>query len=342
MTPRTSSATWVRGLLDMFAQQGVPTPALLDRAGIDAARVADPGSRFDADEVSTLWRHAIAMSGNLLLGMDRDLAARHVNFDMVGFASLSSDNLGEALQALARYLDVISSATVFRIEPAAQGAWLVMGHTGHREPLPPQRSAYSLLALLTLCRWVTRRDALVPLAVQFDFQPPGDAGVFERAFGAAVRFGAADHRLLLAADELALPLPARHPGLLALHQQALDERLAALGDARVSARVSEIILTRLDQGEPRREVIAKALALSDRTLQRRLREEGTSFQQLLDDVRRSLAVRYLSDARQALGEVAWRLGFADQSNFFRACRRWFGVPPGQVRANLLRERGSAG
>lgn len=342
MTARTSSALWVRGLLDMFAQQGVPTADLLARAGIETARVADPGSRFDADEVSKLWRHAIALSGNPLLGIDRDLAARHVNFDMVGFASLSSDNLGDALQALARYLDVISSATVFRIEPAAQGAWLIMGHVGHQDPLPPQRSAYSLLALLTLCRWVTRRESLVPLAVQFDFRPPGDAAAFERAFGTPVHFGAADHRLLLAAEDLALPLPARHPGLLALHRQALDERLAALGDARVSARVSEIILARLEHGEPRREDIAQALALSDRTLQRRLREEGTSFQQLLDDVRRSLAVRYLSDARQALGEVAWRLGFADQSNFFRACRRWFGGPPGQVRASLLRERGAGG
>ena len=81
-------------------------------------------------------------------------------------------------------------------------------------------------------------------------------------------------------------------------------------------------------------IIAARLHLSDRTLQRRLLAEASSFAQLLDATRCELARQYLSDAHRSLGEVADLLGFADQSNLFRACRRWFGMPPGQYRAQL--------
>ena len=90
-------------------------------------------------------------------------------------------------------------------------------------------------------------------------------------------------------------------------------------------------MRRLPQGEPRREDIASELALTDRTLQRRLQAEDTSYQQLLDAARSELARKYLTENRLSLGEVASLLGFGDQSNFFRACKRWFGLPPGQYR-----------
>ena len=123
--------------------------------------------------------------------------------------------------------------------------------------------------------------------------------------------------------------------MLALHRRALDERLLHLGGTSTSHRVRAAIAGRLHLGEPRRGDIARGLAMADRTLQRRLAEEHASYQQLLDDARRDLARKYLADERRSLGEVADLLGFADQSNLFRACKRWFGLPPGQYRAQVL-------
>jgi AraC-like DNA-binding protein len=74
--------------------------------------------------------------------------------------------------------------------------------------------------------------------------------------------------------------------------------------------------------------------MSERTLQRRLEEERSSFALVIDDTRRELAEQYLSRLKLSLGEAAYLLGFADQSSFFRACKRWFGVPPGQYRRRL--------
>lgn len=318
----------------MFASQGIAVARLFTAADLPMARLQDPNGRFSPDEVTRLWELALAWSGNPVLGIDAELAARHINFEAVGYATLSSENLRAALEELARYLALISSATTFSLEPQGDDLWLVMGHTGYTRPLPPQRSAYSLLALLTLARWVTRCE-VKPLAAHFAFAPPGgNRAAFERAFACPARFSQPDNRLLFAKADLALKLPSHDPQLLALHQRVLHERLTALGNDSTSLRVSAEIIRRLPRGEPRREDVAAALSMTDRTLQRRLQAEDTSFQKLLDETRRELGRKYLLDGRYSLGEVAHMLGFADRSNFFRASRRWFGCAPGQYRERL--------
>jgi AraC-like DNA-binding protein len=102
----------------------------------------------------------------------------------------------------------------------------------------------------------------------------------------------------------------------------------------VSHQARQVLCRLLPQGEPKREAVAQALHVSQRTLQRRLQDEGTSFQRLLDDTRRELAEQYLAQPNLTLLEAAYLLGFADPSNFFRAFRRWFGLTPGEYRARL--------
>jgi AraC-like DNA-binding protein len=150
-----------------------------------------------------------------------------------------------------------------------------------------------------------------------------------------VRFGQAANRALLRRSDLALPLSARDPALAALHDRLIEDELEKLtAGAPTSLRVRDLLAARLCDAEPRREQIAAALKVSDRTLQRRLQAEGTSFQQLLDDTRRELAQKYLRRPRTPLRDVAELLGFEDQSNLFRACKRWFGESPGRYRARF--------
>lgn len=332
---RTSSVTWVKGIADMFGSQGLDVARLFEAAGIDIALLQKPDARFDPEEISRLWEFAVAWSGNPALGMDRELTSRHVNFDMVGYIMLASPTLKAGLKNFARYLAVISDAATFELEPQGpQQCWLVLGHIGNTRPVPRQRQEYGLLALSTLCRWITRRD-VQPRAAEFIFSEPVDTAPYLRAFGCPVRFNQPATRLLLDNTDLDTPLPSSDPVLFDMHQRLIEARLVRLGNASTGHRVSEEIIHRLHLGEPRREDIASSLAMADRTLQRRLHEEHTSFQQLLDDARRDLAQKYLAEARYTLGQVADLLGFADQSNFFRANKRWFGVSPGQYRARLL-------
>lgn len=331
---RTSSCNWVEGLLGMFAERGVDPAWLLRESGIAPARLQQPHERFAADEVSRLWELAVARSGDDLLGLDRALTARHVNFDLIAYAMLSSPDLRSGLESLARYMAVVSDAATFELRPEGDAAWLVLGGSGNTRPVPRQRYAYGMLSLVTLCAWLTRRD-VEPLVVELIFDEPPGAERYRREFGCEVRFGRPANRMLLARADLDATLPSRNAAMLRMHEQVLHERLARLQPATTSIRVSEEIMRRLPGGEPRREEVAATLALADRTLQRRLHAEHTSFQQLLDEARCELARKYLAESRYTLHHVADLLGFVDQSNFFRACRRWFGQPPGQYRRRVV-------
>jgi AraC-like DNA-binding protein len=336
---RTSSSNWLKGVASMFASQGIDVPQLFRSAGMDTALLDDPDARFGADQVSALWELAVSASGNATLGLLRDLPGQHANFDIVGHAMLTCPDLRTGLRQLAHHMALVSDAATFELVPdhpdnhRSNGCWLVLGHMGNRRPVPRQRQEYGLLTLLTLARWVTRRS--VPaLAAEFTFPDPVDAQPYQQAFECPVRFNQPATRLLLAHADLDARLPSYNASLHALHEHVIGERLSSLGTTSTSHRVREEILHCLGQGEPRREDIAARLSLSDRTLQRRLALENTSFQQLLEDQRRDLACKYLADARYGLGEVADLLGFVDQGNLFRACKRWFGLSPSQYRQQL--------
>ncbi len=330
---RSSSSTWVKGVLDMFASQGIDVPRLLQCEGVDRAELEAPGARVAADTVTRLWDLAVAWSGNPALGLDRELVSRFVNFDVVGHAMLSSPDLRAGLDNLARYLALISDAATFTLVHERAGTWLVLGHTGNTLRVPRQRQEYGMLSLLTLCQWLTRREVHA-LAVEFAFPDPVSEVPYRQAFDCPLRFGQPATRLLLSDSDLATPLPSRSPAMLALHERVMDEQLSSLGAASLGQRVREYILQHLEQGEPRREDVAAHLALTDRTFQRRLRAENTSFQQVLDDARCELARKYLAQEQLPLARLADLLGFGDPSNLFRACKRWFGVSPGAYRKSL--------
>jgi AraC-like DNA-binding protein len=334
---RTSSSTWVKGVAEMFASQGIDVPRLFRTVGLDIQLLDRSEARFGADKVSELWELAVAWSGNASLGMDPELTSRYVNFDVVGYAMLSSPTLRAGLENLSRYLALISDAATFELCPDGRNCWLGLGHTGNTRRVPRQRQEYGLLSLLTLCRWLTQRD-LRTLAAEFTFPDPEDVRPYRVAFDCPLRFGQPATRLLLATEDLDASIPSRNPSMFKLHERVMQERLTSLGNARLSYRVSAEIIRRLDAGEPRREDIASSLALTERTLQRRLHAERTSFQQLLDEARRELARKYMTEDRITLGQVAYMLGFVDESNFFRAFKRWFGLPPGQYRQRLEVER----
>lgn len=331
--PRTSSAAWLEGVLAMFEAEGLDVPALLRDAGIDRAALQRQDARFPVDQITRLWQLAVARVGKPTLGLRRSLAATHSNTGTVGHAMACSRDLGSALRRLERYMAVISDATAFTLQPDARGVWLSTQHTGGTLPVPRQRVEYAMLATLVLCQWLTRREVL-PEAVEFAHPRPANEHPYREAFGCPIRFDAPTHRLLMSADDLRIPIPTHHASLGAMHEKLLEEQLSQLGQTSTASLVRAEIARRLGRGEPRRQDVAAGLGLAERTLQRRLQEESVSYQALLDSTRFELARQYLSEERHTLADVADLLGYVDSSNFFRACKRWFGLPPAQYRAQL--------
>jgi AraC-like DNA-binding protein len=182
-----------------------------------------------------------------------------------------------------------------------------------------------------LCRQLRGLTTPAPrvLAVEFSHAaPPGPTlERFRKALDAPVRFGAERTQLVLPAAALTLPMRSADPTLAGILARTADAALAALPtDARLASQVARALhpLLRDDRGHI--DEVAARLGMPARSLQRRLRDEGTSFQDVREDVRRTLAERYLQDGL-AIAEVAFLVGYSEPSAFFRAFKRWTGATP---------------
>jgi AraC-like DNA-binding protein len=187
------------------------------------------------------------------------------------------------------------------------------------------------LAVLKLCRVASGNDFR---AQQVSFRHPdhGRAGEFVEAFGAPVVFDADHDGLVLDRADLVLPLPGENAELAHANDQVAERYLAALEPQRVATAVRELLVDMLPSGDASQQAVANRLNRSLSTLQRQLQAEGMSFQKLRDETRQRLAEDYIRESQLSLAEVAYLLGFSDQSNFSRAFRRWTGYSPREFRS----------
>lgn len=317
------SSAWVRGVVHLFASQGVDPGWLLREAGVDPERLKHPHDRFALAEVDRLWQLAVAKSGRPTLGLDRASARRHIHFDLAQQAMWSSPDLLAGLTVLSRYLHLIVDASSFELAGERGDRWLVLVYAGPDSPR--QRVEFAMLATLLLCQRVTRRE-LRPLVAEFAFPEPGDYHPYRMAFHCPLRFGQPAHRLRLARGDLQLPVIGEGESLFAIQDHVIEARLARSGRGLTAYRAAEEMIRNLHLGEPRREDFARRLGLTDAAFDKRIRSESnTTFEQLLDGVRRELAEQYLRQPGYTPGQVANLLGWDNAARLTAACKRWFGL-----------------
>lgn len=331
MSERTTSSNWALAIVQALELGGVDCVGLFAELGLDYAALNDPDARFPQDGMTRVWQHAVALSGNPAIGLNMAQVVRPASFHVVGYALMSSRNLREGFTRLVRYQRIIGEGADLNLLPQPDGYALTLAIHGDRLPPARQSAEASLAYCLAFCRWLTGKP-IRPREVRFQGPPPADLGPYQQVFQAPLRFNAEHYGLIFERSDVEAQLPSANEALAQLHDRFAGDYLARFSGSRVTHQARQVLCRLLPQGEPRRETVAQALHLSQRTLQRRLQEEGTSYQQLLDDTRRDLAEQYLGQVDLTLLEVAYLLGFADPSNFFRAFRRWFGETPGEYRA----------
>jgi len=327
-----TSSTWIQGVLDLFESQGVDTRTLCAEVGVSREALLDPAVYCPTDTLSLLWQRAIERSGDPALPLSAAAVVQPANYGVIAYVMMSSSNLLVGLERLVRYLRVVSTAVHLAIERKDDECWVVFDLIGGTHPAPRQRYEFDLLTLLTFCNWVSGRSKVVPRLVELAHASPHNADRHLQAFGCPVKFAAGVYRVRFRTADLLLPLPAANPVLAQLHERFALDKLNQIGAGTFDQRVRDAISTKLPDGEPHRDAIASALGMSARTLHRRLRLESTSYQEILDSTRHELAERYLRKDNLTIGQISFLLGFADQSNFHRACKRWLGTSPAQYRA----------
>ena len=267
------------------------------------------------------------------LRLARGIAPRH--FGVVGFAALACGTLADALQRLERYHRSVYDVNIAQVHPCPEGLCIEWGVERGRPGALVDETA--IAALVQLTREFTGRPVRA-LAVDFVNRRPADVLPYEDFFGGVVRFDQPSTRVVLSRQDLALPLRGADADLLTLldaQAESLLQQVAAVSGPLGVWRQALVGLIR--SGRTSLADLAHSLQMSPRSLQRRLAEQGQSFQTLLGATRQRLAEAYLRDPNVELAEVALLLGYSEQSAFTRAFRQWTGQAPRQWRQQQPRQ-----
>jgi AraC-like DNA-binding protein len=249
-----------------------------------------------------------------------------------------SQSLHRAIERLIRYSNILSDAIQIKVIDGEEADQVVLDNEPEsrvlRHPVDSR-----LAAVLSIAREISSSD-IVPVEVCFCYPEPQDTSAHREFFRAPLSFGQPDSMLVLRKRDMNLPVVSADETLSGYLDRLADETLQ-MTTPRGSfvERVQRAIWSKLSGGQPTLRRMAEILGVSVRTLQRRLGEEGTSFAAVLDGLRRHMSVRLLNNRELAVYEVAYLLGYSEPSTFFRAFRRWHGIPPAEYRK--LTNKGAA-
>ncbi len=322
-------------LLDAAERYGLDREVIRRRAGIEPEQIDDPDRRLPASLVLALYHELRRELPDPDLGLDIGTHGDVRQGGVLGYAMMHSSNVGQALRRLYRFSRLISTTIEFSLDEGPE-LWHL---TSNR---PPEYPGFRLpvdtvaASLVTVLRQITGRQ-IDPAAIEFPYQRPDDVRKLRSVFRCEMTFEAPRPGIYYRVEDMALPLERSESKLAEYLDRLAAQDLAALPRWETfTRRVGRMVWKHLSEGQPTIASVARELGLSSRTLQRRLREEGTSFAQVVDDLRRQLAPTLLGDETLAVYEVAYLLGYADPSAFFRAFRRWHDCSPAEFRQNERR------
>lgn len=326
----------VRKIADAAAARGVSAEELYGAVGLDPALLEDPDNRIPFAQFVALYEAGAALTGDDAFGLHVGETSTPELFDVLGYVIINSPTLGEALNRLVRYHTIWTDGALFGLGVSGGRASLTYEYAGGDGGRRRHDSEMTFSIAVSFARRVTGVD-WAPREVSFRHAEPTSTAEHERIFRAPVRFGRPSNELILDSALLALPMARADAGLCDILDRQARELLARLPQQESLAhQVRGLLAEALKAGDPRLETLSQRLGVSPRTLQRRLREEGTSHQDLLDEVRSELSRRYLREPELAICEVAYLLGFSEPSAFHRAFRRWTGVTPRAFRTREAR------
>lgn len=332
MQGATVATTSSRALVAACERLGIDVPALLEEAGLTATQIADPDGRLPGEAVATLWRAALHRSGDPGLGLRVALAVPFGAYRIIDFLAASAATVGDGLARVARYFPLVNSALAWEIADERERVRVTLVHPTAAGELPRPYAEYALAVTILHCRRASGFDWPI-VEVAFAFEAPPSTAVHEASFGCAVGFGRGRNEFVLARETWDRPSQAPSSELLRTLEEHADRLIAGLRRENVvSVQVSRLVTEELQGGEPSLAKIARRMAMSPRTLQRRLELEDTTFADVLDRTRRHFAQAYMKDRGLALTEIAYLLGFSEQSAFTRAFQRWYGTSPSQYRS----------
>ncbi|MFY8274244.1 AraC family transcriptional regulator ligand-binding domain-containing protein [Pseudoalteromonas sp. SSDWG2] len=319
---RTISSWWVFAMAETFKWHELPLSDLFAKANISLDSLGARDSRYPQDNVSVLWREAQALCPARNLAVDVAQALNVRSLPVIGLAMLQMDSVEQGFALMLRYQKLLGGNTNARlIEHPKHTRELRFHFANERQPIPAQ----SYEAAMAFCVKVARTlvgKSWNPTKVCVQRSEP--CPHLQAYFGCPIEYGRAHHQIFFTADA----------------NFSAHETLNTV-DVTKHRAITQVLALVLEQqlalGQVSAKRIAAQLSMSEKTLQRRLASEGTSFRAELEALRRHKSASLLSDTQLSISEVAYLCGYSEISAFHHAFSRWFGCSPSRYRANITTE-----
>jgi AraC-like DNA-binding protein len=333
---KTILARAVSLVLIAAEREGLSRQVLLEAAGLAEPDIADPDARLPVAAQIAVWQVVAKAISDPGFGVRTGAATRVRDYGLLGYAIYFSGNLGAALRRLVRYLHLLTDAVnVSAVSSNQDHIAMVEEQSALGVGLPPAVDS-RLAAIVAGCREITGVN-VTPARVDFTYRQPASILEHRRFFRCPLRFLQPRSQVEFHRRDLALPVlhaDESLAGYLSEHAEEVLQGLTTGTSLRDDVRAT--IWALLCEGPPALKRVAGELDLSPRTLQRQLALQGTSLRAEVEHIRQGMATAALQEGTRSVEEIAFLLGYAETSTFYRSFRRWTGSTPHQYRAEAMR------
>ncbi len=325
----STSTDMARILLRYASEIGVGPDEILGIVALDPCVIGNAEARMPVKQLNAIWEEIALRAEDQDLGLHFGEAAqgfigRHVLFSVM----MNCPTVESAIDKVARYHGLLTDFVRPRLTQQGSYAYLSCEPVRLDIGFDRHHSEAVLAMLASTLRGLTE-DGIHLVEARFNHPCPEDTTEHQRVFRCPVVFGRPKNELVIRQQDLSLPVFLANPELLEMLEQFAQRRLERLYTPDTWAdRVTRSLGKMLTQGEkPSIDAVAFDLAISTRHLQNKLKAEGATYRQLLDQVRKELGLDYLKRAEMTMCDIAFLLGFSEQSAFNHAFKRWTGSPP---------------
>jgi AraC-like DNA-binding protein len=324
MLAKSSEIVWA--LLESYEIDPVP---LFREADIDPKLMNDMSARISQSKVNELWLRVGKVIDDPCIGLKVGSLWHPSYMHALGYSWLSSSTLRTALERLVRYIHVVNQSSEIKLSEKNNEVSIMWTDSAHKGNSGWHADG-TMTILIAMCR-ANYGESLDPVSVTFKHEKPVCSGEFLELFRCPIEFGAKHDQLVLSSKVVDKRLSGSNPLMAQIADQEMIKYLAKLDENDIVQRVKASIIDLLPDGRISDQKVADALYMSNRTLQRKLQVKGSTFKNILVELRKELAMKYIQDNQMTLTELSFQLGFSEMSSFSRAFKQWTGSSPREYR-----------
>jgi AraC-like DNA-binding protein len=332
--PKTTKTllSWTNAIAHALEAQGIESQALFKEVGIPYLSAANPSDRIETYKISDLCASAVTATQDPCFGLKLVPYLHAANFQALGYSLFSSSTLQEFCQRLVRFFCLVSESSQHYLSEEDDNFVLTLKIT-NPEVCDETVDAW-MGVIVHFCRCIYRPN-FAPLKVELTRpEPATNSQDFTRFYKAPITFSAERNALYFSREDFFAPLPTASKELARRNDEIIIEHLARRDRADIVRQVEAHIIELLPTGDCSREKIASKLNMSSRSLLNKLELQDTSYKEILEELRSTLAQQYMSEQSMPISEITFLLGFSDTSSFSRAFKRWTGKSPSEFRDSV--------